>query len=276
MHRAQGATVDVAHRFEDGGGRELAYVAMSRARERSTAWVMADDLEQAYEDLAREWSAERRPRWAIDRGTPAVISTAALMHPIVETMERRERLEAERQALLAQILRDSVGELVENARRLAGVERATRNLEAGRGEWRETEVGEAARDLIEIQSARQRAELSADARSFRTRHAANRTARQLAKLEPEATARFEALAAPIRERLLAEHQDLTSTASDLLVKRDARTSWLFQHPEAQHRLSGIERELASMDQGAELTKDADRERGLDHDAEVELPPLPGF
>jgi ATP-dependent exoDNAse (exonuclease V) alpha subunit len=52
-HRAQGANVDVAHRFEDGGGRELAYVAMSRARERSTAWVVADDLEQACEDLMR-------------------------------------------------------------------------------------------------------------------------------------------------------------------------------------------------------------------------------
>ena len=32
VHRAQGSTVDSAHRFDDGGGRELAYVAMSRAR----------------------------------------------------------------------------------------------------------------------------------------------------------------------------------------------------------------------------------------------------
>ncbi len=36
VHRAQGATVARAHAFEDGGGRELAYVKMSRARERST------------------------------------------------------------------------------------------------------------------------------------------------------------------------------------------------------------------------------------------------
>jgi len=33
VHRMQGATVDRAHVFADGGGRELAYVAMSRARE---------------------------------------------------------------------------------------------------------------------------------------------------------------------------------------------------------------------------------------------------
>src|SRR5439155_27001217 len=57
VHRAQGATVDIAHRFEDGGGRELAYVAMSRARAGSHAWVVADDVDQAAEDLVREWAA---------------------------------------------------------------------------------------------------------------------------------------------------------------------------------------------------------------------------
>jgi ABC-type Zn uptake system ZnuABC Zn-binding protein ZnuA len=56
--------------------------------------------------------------------------------------------------------------------------------------------------------------MSAEARSFRTRHAAKRTAHQLAKLEPEAKTRFEQLAAPIREQLLAEHHDLTSTARE--------------------------------------------------------------
>ena len=33
VHRTQGATVNRAHPFADGGGRELAYVAMSRARD---------------------------------------------------------------------------------------------------------------------------------------------------------------------------------------------------------------------------------------------------
>ena len=53
VHRAQGATVDVAHRFHDGGGRELAYVAMSRARHHTTVHVVADDLDQAVEDLTQ-------------------------------------------------------------------------------------------------------------------------------------------------------------------------------------------------------------------------------
>ena len=53
VHRSQGATVARAHALEDGGGRELAYVKMSRARERSTVYVVADSLEQATEDLSR-------------------------------------------------------------------------------------------------------------------------------------------------------------------------------------------------------------------------------
>ena len=59
-----------AHLFADGGGRELAYVAMSRARESSHAWVVAHDLDQAAEDLRRDWSIKRTPTWAIDTGLP--------------------------------------------------------------------------------------------------------------------------------------------------------------------------------------------------------------
>src|SRR5207244_5781540 len=71
VHRSQASTVDIAHRLEDGGGRSLAYVSMSRAREANTVHVVADDLDQAVEDLTRDWSADRRARWAIDSGTPA-------------------------------------------------------------------------------------------------------------------------------------------------------------------------------------------------------------
>ena len=40
VHRSQGATHDIAHVYEDGGGRELAYVAVSRARRRPTStWL---------------------------------------------------------------------------------------------------------------------------------------------------------------------------------------------------------------------------------------------
>jgi ATP-dependent exoDNAse (exonuclease V) alpha subunit len=66
VHRSQGATVDRAHRLEDGGGRELAYVSMSRAHGPTHTWVAADDRNQAREDLTRDWGKENRVEWAID------------------------------------------------------------------------------------------------------------------------------------------------------------------------------------------------------------------
>src|SRR3546814_1857552 len=43
VHRSQGATYDRAHVYADGGGRELGYVAMSRARDRTTLHTVADN-----------------------------------------------------------------------------------------------------------------------------------------------------------------------------------------------------------------------------------------
>lgn len=72
VHRMQGATVDRAHVIANGGGRELAYVAMSRARHTSHIFAVADHLDQATDDLTREWSTQRRQRWILDTYTPAL------------------------------------------------------------------------------------------------------------------------------------------------------------------------------------------------------------
>jgi ATP-dependent exoDNAse (exonuclease V) alpha subunit len=53
VHRSQGPTVPRAHVLEDGGGRELAYVKMSRARDRSTVYVVADCADHAADDVRR-------------------------------------------------------------------------------------------------------------------------------------------------------------------------------------------------------------------------------
>jgi hypothetical protein len=66
VHRCQGSTTERAHLFADGGGRELAYVAMSRARQSTHVWTVADDLAQAVDDLNRDWSTQRTPTWALD------------------------------------------------------------------------------------------------------------------------------------------------------------------------------------------------------------------
>jgi conjugative relaxase-like TrwC/TraI family protein len=66
VHRTQGATVDTAHVLADGGGRELTYVAMSRARTTTHVHAVADNLDQARDDLTRDWTTERRDRWVHD------------------------------------------------------------------------------------------------------------------------------------------------------------------------------------------------------------------
>ena len=77
-HRTQGSTVDVAHVLDDGGGRELAYVAMSRARNASHVYTTAADLSQAAERLTWSWDDERRqhgsptsPSRRAPRGAPS-------------------------------------------------------------------------------------------------------------------------------------------------------------------------------------------------------------
>jgi hypothetical protein len=76
---------------------------MSRARESSHVYVVADDIQQAVEDLTREWTTERRQRWVIDTGTPA--EPGARRRPdlarVVDNAIRRARLRAERDAVRA-------------------------------------------------------------------------------------------------------------------------------------------------------------------------------
>jgi hypothetical protein len=82
-----------------------------RARRERWRNLVADNVGQATEDLARDWNTERRQIWAIDTGTPAAESPA---HPLeVEASNQtpaqlkaalgRARLAAERQALVANL-----------------------------------------------------------------------------------------------------------------------------------------------------------------------------
>jgi conjugative relaxase-like TrwC/TraI family protein len=103
VHRMQGATVDRAHVFADGGGRELAYVAMSRARDSTHVYVTADNLGQAVEDLSIEWSTNRRQRWVLDVDEPAHDARARRPNLVrrTESALRLARLRSEREAVQA-------------------------------------------------------------------------------------------------------------------------------------------------------------------------------
>jgi hypothetical protein len=125
VHRSQGATVRTAHSMEDGGGRELAYTKMSRAWEKSSVYTVADSLEQAVEDLVRDWRSERRQRWAIDTGDPGTEADAGdaakVSAPMSEAL-RVARLQAERGAVAAAIPADPGPDIAATQRRLARAE----------------------------------------------------------------------------------------------------------------------------------------------------------
>ncbi len=125
VHRAQGATCDRAHVFADGGGRELAYVAMSRARDCTTLHAVADTSAQAVEDIETDWATDRHQRWVSQTAAPAPEGVRA--RPVgIDRAALRERLESERQRLLNWRPRDAL-----RHRRLQPTARPTQSIVAG-------------------------------------------------------------------------------------------------------------------------------------------------
>jgi hypothetical protein len=114
-HRSQGATVDTAHALEDGGGRELAYVAMSRARHESHIHVVAHDARHAAERLTWAWEQRRRQTWALDR----------------EPVKSLAELYVERSRLVGSLPRDVSAELDRYRHQLTRVDQDARDLATG-------------------------------------------------------------------------------------------------------------------------------------------------
>jgi conjugative relaxase-like TrwC/TraI family protein len=245
VHRAQGATVDVAYRFEDGGGRELAYVAMSRARDGSHCWLVADDIDQAREDLTREWSAEARARWVIDTGTPDLRPRRPWHEP--ERVIDRAKVEAERRALLRAIPPDVRPAIIAVNHRLAAVDQAERDLETGDGIWSATEIGRAASRLQGLRRERRRYEdqVARSHLGWRERRRLRAEVQRLAASERVASTEFEDLVHPIRVRLREERQSVKTAMGSLKQRAAARNEWLSQHPEVEHRLGVLSAELTA-------------------------------
>jgi hypothetical protein len=263
VHRSQASTVDIAHRLEDGGGRSLAYVSMSRARETNTVHVVAEDLDQAVEDLTREWSVDRRARWAIDSGSPAthpldVERTQAAPAAIGETL-RLARLAAQRQATEAMTPPDRTEELRAAGTRLANLRRSRRDLETGRGRWADTAQGEAARTLIAAQTRRREAERFAEtADSRRTGRHWKHDAQGWAEREVKAQKTFDDVVAPEVARLDLRLSEASEQLEELRQLQQDRCDWLQVHPEATARLDVLEREMNPLTDMPEIHQELSR------------------
>ena len=257
VHRSQGATVERVHVLEDGGGRELAYVKMSRAKEHTTLHVVADSVEQAVEDLARSWRHSRRIGWAIDAGTPLSDNVVTEVASDVSASLRHARLVAEREALGSALPTDPGFGYDRAQRRVQRLEDELRDLERGSGwgVWRDTPVGDAARALSQAVEQHRTWKARAQGRGLLERRQLRNQAERALEREPALRDAFERLANVERARIAVELPAAKRELADLGDQRRAHWHWESEHPEAYRRLDRIEREI----EGAAFELDVNRQ-----------------
>ncbi len=254
VHRSQGATHDIAHVFEDGGGRELAYVAMSRARERTELYLVADDLDQAREDLAHHWERERRERWAIDTGTPQ--PGAAEREPPEPTALRRLALQAERDALRVAIPGSLDPHLKTAESELRWATRDLENLRRDRGRHSEGDLGEVAGELWWARHHARDNQRTAETKAlgWRMRRDARHQAAEYAERVTSAEERLDKLLAAEEAKLVEALNRAKQKVSDLTHEIGQREQWREDHP-------GAIREYHQLDsQVNRLDREGDHER----------------
>jgi conjugative relaxase-like TrwC/TraI family protein len=246
VHRSQGATVGRAHLFADGGGQELAYVAMSRAGQSTHVWTVADDLPQAVDELKRDWSTRRTPTWAID---------TALPDPATLNRDRFHALPKDQQTRLAALahaqeaigggaiagirLPDRAATLGQAQQALDTARRARTELDTGTGVWAHTEAGQAVRELAEAKAARERAEqIAQHGHRWRDRHAARKQVGEWTGREANAQQGCAACVAPhivLLDQEIARHQATIDRASARLDRREANSRAVVEHGLEQQR-----------------------------------------
>jgi hypothetical protein len=204
--------VEVTHALEDGGGRELAYVAMSRARGESDVHVVAPDPRQAAARLAWAWGQERRQAWVL-RSSPE---------------ERLTKLYLERQDLRASLPPDSSAELADVGRRLQQVDRDVADLRAGTGRWAYSAAGQAARAVREAAVEHQRAAqaVEGDDLGWWARHRARRELREAGVRFDQTHEAWREHGEPYAQQLEARRGQLShELPSSSRPNGPGRTSW---------------------------------------------------
>jgi hypothetical protein len=229
-HRSQGSTVDVTYALEDGGGRELAYVAMSRARGESHVHVVAPDLSQAASRLAWAWEDERRESWAIGN----------------EAEKALVELYAERTQLSRSVPPDHSHQLDHVRRQNLAVEQDITQLYNGTGHWANTGAGLAARAVREAAVDHQRAEhlLENPELAWWPRHKARRALAEAGDRFDKALVAWENTGQPYATRLEAQRERLAAEAALLEQARASREEFFADHPEVPSRLAELDRAIA--------------------------------
>jgi hypothetical protein len=257
VHRCQGSTTGHAHLFGDGGGRELAYVAMSRARESTQVWTVADDLPQGLDDLRRDWSTTRTPTRALD---------TAHSDPSALSREGFQALPSDQRARIAALLHaetalggdtpvgmglpDRAATLGQSEAALAQSRQVRADLDTGSGVWQTTEAGQAVRDLAQARQARQQAEQAADhGPRWRDRRTARKEGTLWPRREVDAEQRWEAHVSSVISRFdqeISRHQASLDGAANRFERRLAASQAVIGYGlEQQRHASNVANRLAA-------------------------------
>lgn len=242
VHRFQGATVDRTHLYANGGGRELAYVAASRARETTIIHCVADDVDQAVEDLARDWAVSRRQRWTLDTDVAAI--DGQRLRPALAAdggpALRLGLLRVERDAVQAIMPPDPFAERSRLGIQSLHLRDQLRELRTGSGRYADTDLGAALRALSAAE-----AHLSQITRQLET---AKLSRRERRKLEHAAeVGRSELTTARQAWRAIGADHEL-----ELVGQLDEVTTLIDELDSARHRPDptrvAIQRRLDALDQ----------------------------
>jgi hypothetical protein len=246
VHREQGDTADRTHYLGEGGGRELAYVAMSRARGPSVVHAVADDVAQAIEDITRDWSLDRNQGWITRTAAIGVDQSIQTLRDDPEA--RRARLIAELDALEHHAPPDVIAELIAARTELDRLRQDRDDLAGGTGRWQDTPGGRAASQLDRARREHEHAQRRMDLPHVgrRERHRWRRIAHSALRSEARAVRDWATHAQPARQHLdrkiiRAEHR-----VAGLECDARFRQRWLAEHPEAARRLQHTQRELRGL------------------------------
>jgi hypothetical protein len=266
---------------------------MSRARQSTHVWTVADDPPQAVDDLRRDWSTHRTPAWAIDTALP---DRAALTRESVQALPSDQQarfgalLHAETAiaggAIRGVCLPDRAATLGQAEAALVQARQARADLDSGQGIWQNTHAGHAVRDLAEARAARLRVErIAENGARWRDRHAARKEAEVWAQRELDAQQRWQAQVAPTITRLdkeIALHQASLDAAAARFEHRRAASREVIDHGLQQQshatslaeRLAAERNHLDGLPSAAEIRRAAMQKEQLKGFAPAHEPPAP--
>ena len=229
-HRAQGATVEVAHVLDDGGGRELAYVAMSRARNASHVYTTAPDLTQAAQRLAWSWDDERRQQWATDQARAA---------------QRLEALRAEHRQLVGSIPPAVTNELAHVREQQADLEKDLADLRTGAGRWANTPVRASYENLQVARRVHEENLRRAQDphRGFLARHRSREDLRTSGATLQAAERTWQRTTEPHAQPLEGEQSRFAAQIGELEDAQQTRADFIESHPELADRISQLRRAI---------------------------------